>query len=43
VEAAGLAWIGPSGNAIRLMGDKVAARCAAHAVAVPTVRAATAM
>ena len=37
VEAAGLAWIGPSGNAIRLMGDKVAARSAAHAVQVPTV------
>jgi len=37
VEAAGLTWIGPSGNAIRLMGDKVAARSAAHAVAVPTV------
>ena len=37
VEAAGLAWIGPSGNAIRLMGDKVAARGAAHAVGVPTV------
>ncbi len=37
VEAAGLAWIGPSGSAIRLMGDKVAARSAAHAVQVPTV------
>ncbi len=37
VEAAGLQWIGPSGNAIRLMGDKVAARGAAHAVNVPTV------
>jgi acetyl-CoA carboxylase biotin carboxylase subunit len=37
VEAAGLTWIGPSGNAIRLMGDKVAARSAAHAVQVPTV------
>lgn len=37
VEAAGLIWIGPSGQAIRLMGDKVAARSAAHAVQVPTV------
>jgi acetyl-CoA carboxylase biotin carboxylase subunit len=37
VEAAGLTWIGPSGHAIRLMGDKVAARSAAHAVNVPTV------
>ncbi len=37
VEAAGMAWIGPSGQAIRLMGDKVAARSAAHAVHVPTV------
>ena len=37
VEAAGLVWIGPSGNAIRLMGDKVAARRAALAAQVPTV------
>ncbi len=37
VEAAGLAWIGPSGSAIRLMGDKVAARGAAQAAGVPTV------
>ena len=37
VEAAGLTWIGPSGQAIRLMGDKVAARSAAQAVGVPTV------
>jgi acetyl-CoA carboxylase, biotin carboxylase subunit len=37
VEAAGLTWIGPSGAAIRLMGDKVAARSAAQAVHVPTV------
>ncbi len=37
VDAAGLSWIGPSGNAIRLMGDKVAARSAAHAVGVQTV------
>ncbi len=37
VEGAGLAWIGPSGAAIRLMGDKVAARAAAQAADVPTV------
>jgi acetyl-CoA carboxylase biotin carboxylase subunit len=37
VEAAGLAWIGPSGAAIRLMGDKVAARKAAQAAGVPCV------
>jgi acetyl-CoA carboxylase, biotin carboxylase subunit len=37
VEAAGLTWIGPSGDAIRLMGDKVAARSAALAAKVPTV------
>ncbi len=37
VEAAGLAWIGPSGDAIRLMGDKVAARGAAEAAGVPVV------
>ncbi len=37
VEAAGMAWIGPSGAAIRLMGDKVAARKAAEQAGVPTV------
>jgi acetyl-CoA carboxylase biotin carboxylase subunit len=37
VEAAGLAFIGPTGDAIRLMGDKVAARQAAAAAGVPTV------
>jgi acetyl-CoA carboxylase biotin carboxylase subunit len=37
VEAAGIAWIGPSGATIRLMGDKVAARRAAMQAGVPTV------
>ncbi len=37
VEAAGLAWIGPAGAAIRLMGDKVSARRAAQQAGVPTV------
>ena len=37
VEAAGLTFVGPSGDAIRLMGDKVAARGAAAAAGVPTV------
>jgi acetyl-CoA carboxylase, biotin carboxylase subunit len=37
VEAAGLVWIGPKGDAIRVMGDKVAARVAAEAAGVPVV------
>jgi len=37
VAAAGLAFVGPSGDAIRLMGDKVSARKAAAAAGVPVV------
>lgn len=37
VEAAGLIFIGPSGDTIRLMGDKAAAREQARKVGVPTV------
>ena len=37
VVAAGLIFIGPDGDAIRLLGDKVAARQVAAAAGVPTV------
>ena len=37
VEAAGLIFIGPAGDSIRVMGDKVAARVAAEAAGVPVV------
>jgi len=37
VVAAGMIFIGPSGDAIRLLGDKVAARQVAAAAGVPTV------
>jgi acetyl-CoA carboxylase biotin carboxylase subunit len=37
VEAAGLIFIGPKGDAIRLLGDKVAARAVAAKAGVPTV------
>ncbi|MCX7670236.1 MAG: acetyl-CoA carboxylase biotin carboxylase subunit [Anaerolineae bacterium] len=37
VQAAGLAWIGPSPAAIRLMGDKLAARRTMIAAGVPVV------
>ena len=37
VEAAGMAFIGPSGDVIRRMGDKAAARQAAQEAGVPTV------
>lgn len=37
VEAAGMIWVGPKGDSIRVMGDKVAARIAAESAGVPVV------
>ena len=37
VEAAGLTFVGPTGDTIRLMGDKAAARAQAQKAGVPTV------
>jgi acetyl-CoA carboxylase biotin carboxylase subunit len=37
VEAAGLVFVGPTAQSIRLMGDKVAARKAAASAGVPTI------
>jgi len=37
VSATGLTFVGPSGDAIRIMGDKVAARAAAESAGVPVV------
>ncbi len=41
VTAAGLVFVGPSGDAIRLMGDKVSARTAAAGAHVPVVPGST--
>ena len=37
VEAAGMIFVGPSGDTIRMMGDKAAARDAAQKAGVPTL------
>jgi acetyl-CoA carboxylase biotin carboxylase subunit len=37
VEAAGLVFVGPRGDTIRLMGDKVAGRAAAAKAGIPTI------
>jgi acetyl-CoA carboxylase biotin carboxylase subunit len=37
VVEAGMTWVGPSADAIRLMGDKAAARASAERAGVPTV------
>jgi excisionase family DNA binding protein len=37
VEAAGLCWVGPSGAAMRAVGDKAAGRRLASSIGVPTV------
>jgi acetyl-CoA carboxylase biotin carboxylase subunit len=41
VKAAGLTFVGPSGDAIRLMGDKVSARIAAAKAGLPVVPGST--
>lgn len=37
VEEAGLVFVGPKANSIRLLGDKLAARSLAHSLGIPTV------